>query len=297
MAVPPGFKENFFHARNLAIHYLEGPDHGPPLILLHGTARDWNSFSPLLPHLSQSCHLLVPDLRGHGASGRLPRGYQLSQFAGDICEFVQATGSTLPSVFGHSLGGVVALTVASRVPVRAVIVGDSMLSPQNLAQSLYQPLFAGLHDLLIRGGSVKEIAVGIGEIRLRLSGVDEPIPIRDLAGNTPAVLEEWARSALHTDPDVLKMTIDGSIYTGWSADSILPRVDCPVLLLQGNPELDALLTDADVARARFLLPRVEHIKFPLLGHALFMQRPEPVLKAITEFLGRQPVASEGRAGK
>lgn len=295
--IPSGFRENFFHARNVPIHYLEGPDHGPPLILLHGTARDWNSFSSLVPHLSPTFHLFIPDLRGHGSSGRMPHGYRLSQFADDICEFVRGAVPPLPSLFGHSLGGVVALTVASRSPLRAVVVGDSMLSPQNLAASFYQPLFAGLHDLLIRGGSQQEIAAGIGEIHLRLPGLEDEVPIKDLAGNTPSVLQEWARSALRTDPDVLKMTVDGTIYKDWNADSILPQVTCPVLLLQGNPELDALLTDTDVARAKQLLPRIEHIKFPLLGHALFMQRPDPVSKAITEFLRRHLVTSTGVAGK
>jgi pimeloyl-ACP methyl ester carboxylesterase len=286
IALPAGFKEAFFSAGEVEIHYLEGPANGPPLVLLHGTARDWNSFSVLLSQLSPRFHIFIPDLRGHGASGRVPRCYRISQFADDISEFLQKVVPGNPALFGHSLGGIVALVVAAQRRVAGVIVGDSMLSPENLAKSIYHPMFFQLRDLLVKGGSQQHIANGIGKIQLQLPGIDEPVAIAELPGNTPVTLLEWARSAIRTDPDVLTMAIEGSTYEQWQPKSILPAIRCPVLLLQGNPELDALLTDFDVETAKRLLPHVEHIKFPLLGHALFMQRPGPVLDAITGFLER-----------
>jgi len=44
------------------------------------------------------------------------------------------------------------------------------------------------------------------------------------------------------------------------------------------------MSDADVALAARLLPHHAHVKFRALGHALFIQQPEPVLRAITNFL-------------
>lgn len=284
VSLPPGFKEAFFSAGNVPIHYVEGPRNGPPLVLLHGTARDQNSFSVLLPQLSSRFHIFIPDLRGHGGSGRVPGGYRISQFAFDISNFVRNIVPAAPAIFGHSLGGIVALTVAADYPLSAVIVGDSMLSPENLATGIYHSLFLQMQNLLVGGGSQEQIARGIGKIQLQLPGIDEPVAIADLSGNTESVLREWARSVMCTDPDVLRMAVDASTYENWVAERVLSQIPCPVLLLQGNPELDALLTDSDVALAKNLLRRVEHIKFPLLGHALFMQRPEPVLKAMIGFL-------------
>ncbi len=108
--------------------------------------------------------------------------------------------------------------------------------------------------------------------------------IEDLPGNDEASLLEWARCALQTDPDALAMTLDGSSFEGWDPKNVLPRVSCPTLLLQGNPELGALLSDEDVNLALKLLPKGERLKFQLLGHALFMQQSQPVLKAVTSFL-------------
>jgi pimeloyl-ACP methyl ester carboxylesterase len=283
---PPGFKADFYSDGDVPIHYVEGPRNGPSLLLLHGTARDWNSFSVILPQISSRFHVFIPDLRGHGRSGRASGEYRVAQFAADISGFVRNVVPAAPAIFGHSLGGIVALTVAADYPLSAVIVGDSMLSPENLAAGIYHSLFQQLRDLLVLGGSQDQIACGIGKIQLQLPGIDEPVAIADLPGNTQPILREWARSAMSTDPDVLSMAIGGSTYENWVAGKVLPQISCPVLLLQGNPELDALLTDSDVALAKELLPRAEHIKFPLLGHALFMQRAQPVLNAVISFLDR-----------
>jgi pimeloyl-ACP methyl ester carboxylesterase len=48
------------------------------------------------------------------------------------------------------------------------------------------------------------------------------------------------------------------------------------------------MTDADVALATRLLPHHTHVKFRNLGHALFIQQPEPVLRAVTNFLESLP---------
>jgi pimeloyl-ACP methyl ester carboxylesterase len=137
---------------------------------------------------------------------------------------------------------------------------------------------------MTRGLSQKEIAIGIGKIEIRIPGFDEVLRIEDLPGNTELSLMEWARCASLTDPEALAMMLDGSSFAGWDPAQVLPRISCPTLLLQANPELDALLTDDDVKLALSLLPKAQHIKFPLLGHALFMQQPKPVLQAITTFL-------------
>jgi pimeloyl-ACP methyl ester carboxylesterase len=65
---------------------------------------------------------------------------------------------------------------------------------------------------------------------------------------------------------------------------VLRGIACPTLLLQGTPELGGLMSDADVALATRLLPHHAHVKFRNLGHALFIQQPEPVLRALTNFL-------------
>ena len=281
-----GFSEKTFQAGNVSIHYAEGPPNGPPLVLLHGLARDWRSFSVLLPELSGRFRVYALDLRGHGESSRVPGGYRIVDYALDVAAFLKQIVPSGAAVFGHSLGGGVGMCVAANPECRvtALIVGDSVISPENFARSMYDPLFLQLHKLMTRGLSQPEMAAGIGKIELRIPGFDEVLRIEDLPGNTAPVLMEWARVALLTDPGTLAMMIDGSSFVGWDPRKILPQISCPTLLLQGNPELDALLTDEDAKLALSLLRHAQHIKFPLLGHALFMQQPKPILQALTTFL-------------
>ncbi len=283
-----GFQEKEFQAGVVPIHYAEGPANGPPLVLLHGLARDWKSFFVLLPELSSRFHVFALDLRGHGASGRVPQGYRITDYAQDVSAFLKQIVPGGAAIFGHSLGAEVGMCAAADrdCSVSALILGDPVISAENFARSMYDPLFLQLHKLIEQGGSQEELARGIGRIALQVPGFDEVLHIDELPGNTGPVLLEWARCARLADPETIAMLLAGSSFAGWDPRTILPQITCPTLLLQGNPELDALLTDDDVKLALALLPNGKHIKFPLLGHALFMQQPKPVLNAINAFLTR-----------
>lgn len=273
-----------FRATNAKIHYAEGPRNGPPLVLLHGLTRDWQSFSVLFPELVPRFHVFSLDLRGHGESGRFKDGYRISAMAEDVKEFLEAVVDAPAALFGHSLGAMVGMfAAADNSNVSALIVGDSLITPSNLA-AMYDPIFSQLHRLLLSGGTEQELARGIGKIEIHFPGIAEGLRLEELPGNSDPVLLEWARTAIRTDPECLRMTLDRSSHEGWDPERMLPRITCPVLLLQGNPELDALLSDSDLVLAKRLLPRAKHVKFPLLGHALFMQQPKPVLDEVLRFL-------------
>jgi pimeloyl-ACP methyl ester carboxylesterase len=285
-----GFQEKFFQAGSVSIHYAEGQPNGPPLVLLHGLARDWKSFSVLLPELSSRFHIFALDLRGHGKSSRVPRGYRIPDYALDVSAFLKQVIPSGAAIFGHSVGAGVGMCAAadSDCRVAALILGDPVISPESFTRSMYDPIFLQLHQLMLHHPSQPELAHGIGKIEIRIPGFDRALRIEELPGNPGPVLMEWARSVALTDPEALAMTLDGSSFVAWDPAQILPKISCPTLLLQGNPELDALLTDDDVKLALKLLPNAQLVKFPLLGHALFMQQPKPVLHVMLAFLGSAP---------
>ena len=107
---------------------------GRPLVLLHGLGRRWQVFLPLIPALSMRWHIFAPDFRGHGKSGRVVRGYQGTQYSEDVTRFLRERVPANPIVFGHSLGGMVGMWVASHHPelVRALILGDNMIIAERI---------------------------------------------------------------------------------------------------------------------------------------------------------------------
>jgi pimeloyl-ACP methyl ester carboxylesterase len=282
----PGITENTFDAGDVRLNYAEGPPNGPPLVLLHGLGRRWQVFLPLIPALSMRWHIFAPDLRGHGKSGRVSRGYHGPQYTEDIIRFLRQRVSAPAIVFGHSLGGIVGMWVACHHPemVRALILGDNMIVAGRTPIPMYVTLFSNLRDLARKGASVEAIAAGIARIELTVAGNTETVFIRNLPGNDEAYLLSWARCVAQADPDTYDMAIDGSALEGWNGETVLRGITCPTLLLQASRELGGLMTDADVALATRLLPHHTHVKFRGLGHALFIQQPEPVLRAVTNFL-------------
>ncbi len=278
--------EKQFDAGEVTLNYAEGPANGPTLVLIHGLGRRWQILQTLIAALSPTYHIFAPDLRGHGKSGRVARGYRGVQYSSDISKFLHQVVDEPVIIFGHSLGGMIGMYIAAHEPtlVRALMVGDSMIDPAHLNSSFYPKLFNSLADLARKGGSAEVVARGLADIELPLPGLDELVRIGDLPGNDAAYLLRWAECVRHADPDTYLMSTDGSSLEGWEGESLLKKIGCPTLLLQANPDLGGLMSNEDVSRAVTLLAKSKVVRFPTLGHALYIQQAEPVLRAMQEFL-------------
>lgn len=279
-------EEKLFDVGPLKINYAEGPKRSCPLILLHGLARNWRDFLPLISGLSQGWHIYALDMRGHGKSGRVPGGYQSKSYAADITKFLLEAVGQPAVLFGHSMGGMTAMHVATQQPeqVRAVILGDNLLSKSAISHGIYPALFAGLHKLALQGGSIHDIADGLAGILIPVPGLDHPVAIGDLPGNDKPYLLKWAECIRQIDPETLAMTLDGTTLADFDGEALLQAICCPTLILQANPDLGGMMSHAEVERAMRLLARPKLVSFPLLGHALHLQQAQPVLKAVTTFL-------------
>jgi len=276
--------ENRFDTGVVTINYGEGSDNGPPVILLHGIGRNWRDFLTLLPAFEQ-WHVFALDLRGHGKSSRVPPEYRSGDYATDVTAFLQHKIRLPAVILGHSLGGLVAMHVAARLPdrVRAIIIGDSALSYDTLVDSMYHTLFTGLYRIVRQGGSPRDMAERLAALEIPLPGVSEKVPIGELLGNEAELLK-WAESLEQVNPDAMRATVEGRTFEDFHFETLLSRIGCPVLILQANPELGGLMSDSTTEAVLKLVPLARLVRFPLLGHALHLQRAQPVIDAILKFL-------------
>src|SRR5450432_1967535 len=88
---------------------------GPPLFLLHSLLSDRASFDAVIPVLSQSFRVIVPELPGFGQSPAVSG--DLAAVADRMAEAVKdAAGGDDTIVLGNGYGGFVALQMAIRHP-------------------------------------------------------------------------------------------------------------------------------------------------------------------------------------
>ncbi|GLW96359.1 alpha/beta hydrolase [Microtetraspora sp. NBRC 16547] len=96
---------------------------GPPLVLLHGIGHHWQAWSPVLDLLADRHDVIAVDFPGFGASPPFPPDtpYNVETAAFAVEEFWEGLGLSQPHVAGNSLGGYVALDMASRGVVRTAV--------------------------------------------------------------------------------------------------------------------------------------------------------------------------------
>jgi|SRR5580704_12613983 pimeloyl-ACP methyl ester carboxylesterase len=89
------------------IHWVE-LGRGPPLVLLHGLCDSHRTWSAVAPALALSRRVLMPDLAGHGVSGRPDATYALDWHARIVAGWLDALGLDEVDLVGHSYGGGIA---------------------------------------------------------------------------------------------------------------------------------------------------------------------------------------------
>jgi pimeloyl-ACP methyl ester carboxylesterase len=281
--------ESTSSAGPVRINYASAGASGPPLLLLHGLSFRWQSFLPLIPSLAERQRVFAPDLRGHGGSGRADGDYEFGRFVDDVVNFVGGVIREPAAVFGHSLGGAVALAAAARLgdAVTHVIIGDNCVYRESqlaLVRDSHLPaLFAAVRQLAREAGSAAQAASALAELRMNVGG--QELRFGDLPGNDAAFLQEWGEAIVRLDPEALDVLLSERHSESYDADAYLKNLSSKLMLLQADPTLGGVMPDGDVRRALEAAPAVRHIRLEGLGHALHMHQPSLVLKALDGFLG------------
>jgi pimeloyl-ACP methyl ester carboxylesterase len=138
---------------------------GPAVLLLHGWPGDRTDYRAVVPLVSRSADVIVPDLRGFGESDKHPaepaRQYNAAAQARSIAGLIGELGLGQVVLAGYDIGSRIAQAVARDRPdlVRALVIapplpgiGDRILSPQAQREFWYQAFHnLGLSAELIDG--------------------------------------------------------------------------------------------------------------------------------------------------
>lgn len=101
----------------VSVHY-ETEGAGPPLMLIPGMLSDGTSWLPVVAPLAERFTVILPDPRGAGQTRRGDGEITLAALAGDMLALADHLGHARLAVAGHSMGALVALTMAAQAPER-----------------------------------------------------------------------------------------------------------------------------------------------------------------------------------
>jgi pimeloyl-ACP methyl ester carboxylesterase len=244
-----------------------GDGDGPALLLLHGlgaTGEVWDGLIALLPGRWPGSWI-VPDLPGHGRSAPLER-YSFGGLAAAVADLAAPAADVV--VVGHSLGGAVAITLASGwfgVRPRAVVgVGVKVRwSADELARAA---------ELAARPARVFANRAEAADRALRVAGLGGLLP-----ADTPlvgaAVLPSEGGWRLALDPAAFAVGAP-------DMDGLLAAARAPVVLAAG--EHDPMSPVEDL---RALVPDPVILKG--LGHNAHVEDPAALL-ALLDRLAASP---------
>ncbi len=93
--------------------------HSPsPLLLIHGFGANLNQWRHNLPSLSETRPVYALDLLGFGDAAKVPTLYGTDLWGSQVADFIDQVVGRSVLLVGHSLGALVALTVAHHYPQR-----------------------------------------------------------------------------------------------------------------------------------------------------------------------------------
>lgn len=255
------------------IHYMDGPDAGPTLLLLHGVTRCWTDWEPLLAELTAQWRVIAIDHAGHGRSQWTPGAYRVADYSHRVAAFVRNVIPGKFVVLGHSLGAMVALNVAAEFPEQ--VTGAALEDPpfhtmgRDIDATPYRAQFAGMQQIALAAGDIELITNGLAEIRLPSpTGEVRLGDIRDRAA-----LRYNAECLSMADPGIFDPLVAGTWLDGFDHRALWTILQCPVLLMQGDPRSGGTLNDTDALFAEQHAAHCRRVRFDGVGHQIHRSNP------------------------
>lgn len=242
---------------------------GLPVVLLHGFCGSGAYWDEIVPLLESSCRVIVPDLRGHGASGSPNESYSIEAMAGDVAKLIEGLGlgENKPVVLGHSLGGYVALALAEKQADKLRAFG--------LVHSTAYP-----DDERGRAGREKSIQT-IREQGLPafLDGLIPRLFAPAHLESMPAAVSKAKEIGLGTSPEGAVRTLE-AMRDRPDRNAVLWQTKLPVLLVAG-------VADQVISEERTFSVGGENIsqqRIEAAGHISMMEAPGQLAQIIKSFI-------------
>jgi Predicted hydrolases or acyltransferases (alpha/beta hydrolase superfamily) len=273
----------------LKLHFRDypGPEGGKasPVVCLHGLTRNARDFDLLAPRLASGRRVLCPDMRGRGDSeyARDSATYTPVQYGEDVVALLDQEGIDRFVTVGTSLGGLMAMGLATMIPDRiaGAVIND-------VGPVLERGGLARIKDYVGQGRSYATWVHAARGIEDAMGDAHPGQPLDFWIGKAKRLMTPTSAGRIVFDYDMkiaepfLDFDVDNQpdLWPAWEA-----LAQKPVLVVRGA--LSDLLSAATLAEMMRRAPQAESITLDNVGHAPTLDEPEAIA-AIERLLARVP---------
>jgi 2-hydroxymuconate-semialdehyde hydrolase len=271
----------FVEVKGIQTHYHEAGQ-GEPLLLIHGSGPGvtaWANWRLAFPILSEQYHLYAPDVVGFGDTDR-PEGqeYSIDVWVNHMIDFIEAIGEPKVSVIGNSFGGAIALHLVNRRPdlVNRVILMGSVGNKSTISDGLdavwgYTPSFENMKNLIKTFSYDQSNAENSDLVEMRYQA---------------SIQEGFQEAFSSMFPAPRQRHLDAMALS----DDELKSIQAPVLLIHGREDKVIPIAETSWKIAQ-LIPNAQLHVFPHCGHWVQIEKTEPFIHQVIEFLNQHKTAN------
>jgi len=250
----------------IAVHDLGGS--GDPLLVCHATGFCGRMYEPFARTLNTRHRVFAVDLRGHGDSPLWPgASLEWPDITADVLDAAHKIRGRM-HLFGHSIGGAVALAAAVAEPNRfaSVFLFEPIVPPTRIRAPVEQ------NPMAIAARKRAEVFNARAEARQRFKS---RLSLHSLHDD---VLDCYVKYGLEDLPDgtvrlKCRAETEAKVYeaTGGISAEDIAGVAQPVTIGSGEPETSMLAALAAGTAAG--IPAAQHIVYPELTHLGPLEQP------------------------
>jgi len=240
---------------------------GPDVVLLHGWAMHGGVFTEVVSALATRYRVHNIDLPGHGRSAADRSITTLDQLTERVHSHIPQNASLL----GWSLGGQVALQLATRMSLRTLILVSATPKfvaddswPKGMAPNVFAQFFAKLHE------NIDTTVQDFLSLQVR--------------GDVHAMhtLKALRYSLMQYPPDAQMLEVALGMLRDMDLRPLLPRVQVPTLLIAG--EHDRIAHPVATQSTHSLMRHSQYVEIKRAGHACFLSHREEFMAVLNQFL-------------
>jgi 3-oxoadipate enol-lactonase len=236
---------------------------GVPLVLIHGYPLDHTIWEEVAVSLVDEFDLIIPDLRGFGASDAIEADDSIIDYATDVAGLLNHLKIKKAYLVGHSMGGYVVMAFAREYQER--VSGVGLVSTQTQADTPER-----------RKGRVatakQVLAQGMGIV------VESMTPKLSADGR----VQDFARSLITRQRPLGIFGALNAMAGRPDSTELLTTFNFPAVIVHGDT--DALIPVERGREMKAALPSAHYVELAGSGHMPMMENPKAVADAIRFFV-------------